>query len=103
MAQSPTIARAAETAVLPALTVPQVVVFPGLMAPLLVERPAGIAAVESAASQNQPLALFWSQQPDDLDSAADLGVAARILRLVRLPAGHVQLLLQGAARVRKVA
>src|SRR2546423_1002918 len=85
------------------MTVPNVGVFPGLMAPLLVDRPMGIAAVESAASQNLHLALFWSPRPDELEAAPELGVAARILRLVRLPAGHVQILLQGAARVRRVS
>ncbi|HEY4865124.1 MAG TPA: endopeptidase La [Candidatus Dormibacteraeota bacterium] len=92
-----------ETVVLPALLTPTVVVFPGLMSPLLVDRPAGIAAVESAASQNLQLALFWSREPEDYGQAADLGVAARILRLVRLPAGQVQVLLQGAARVRRLS
>src|SRR2546427_54485 len=80
-----------------------VVVFPGLVAPLLVDRPMGIAAVESAASQNLHLVLFRSAEPDAFDAAAQLGVAARILRLVRLPAGHVQILLQGAARVRRLS
>ena len=83
MAESATRPSAAETVVLPAVTVPNVLVFPGLMAPLLVDRPMGIAAVESAASQNQHLALFWSREPDDFDAAAEVGVAARILRLVR--------------------
>jgi ATP-dependent Lon protease len=92
-----------EEAVLPALALPTVVVFPGLTAPLLLERPAQLTAVESAASQNLQLALFWSQQPDDLDPAADVGVAARIVRLVRLPAGPIQVLLAGTARVRKLS
>jgi ATP-dependent Lon protease len=103
MAQSAPTPSAAETPVLPAMTVPNVVVFPGLVAPLLADRPMAIAAVESAASQNLHLVLFRSPEPDDFDAAAQLGVAARILRLVRLPAGHVQILLQGAARVRRLS
>jgi ATP-dependent Lon protease len=101
--QSPGPASGIEPTVLPAVTVPGVAVFPGLAAPMLVERPAAIAAVESAATQNQHLALFWSQQPDDLESAAALGVAARIMRLVRLPDGHLQILLQGSARARRLS
>jgi ATP-dependent Lon protease len=92
-----------DEAVLPALALPTVVVFPGLTAPLLVERPLELAAVESAASQNLELALFWSREPDDLDQIAKVGVAARILRLVRLPAGQIQVLLVGATRIRSVS
>ena len=97
MASSP------EETILPALALPTVVVFPGLVAPLLAESATEIAAIESAAPQNLQLALFWSRQADDLDQIAAVGVAARILRLVRQPTGQVQVLLQGVARVRKVS
>src|SRR5215831_1131603 len=89
--------------ILPALALPTVVVFPGLFAPLLAESPTEISAIEAAAPQNLQLALFWSRQADDFDQIAEVGVAARILRLVRQPAGQVQVLLQGVARVRKVS
>ena len=103
MAENPTDSGGApEPPVLAALPVPTVVVFPGLVAPLLVEIPAGIAAVEAGASQNQQVALFWARQGEDLGQAAEVGVAARVLRLVRLPTGQVQVLLQGVARVRRV-
>jgi ATP-dependent Lon protease len=72
-----------------------------LVAPLLVDTPAGIAAVEAGASQNQQVALFWERQGEDFGQAAEIGVAARVLRLVRLPSGQVQVLLQGVARVRR--
>lgn len=91
-----------DEATLPLLALPTVVVFPGLVAPLLAESPTAIAAIESAAPQNQQLALFWSRQQDDLDQIADVGVVARIVRLVRLPTGQIQVLVQGAARARRV-
>ena len=97
MASSP------DETILPALALPTVVVFPGLVAPLLAESCTEIAAIESAAPQNLQLALFWSRQADDFDQIATVGVAARILRLVRQPTGQVQVLLQGVARVRKVS
>src|SRR3981081_2685169 len=92
-----------EETVLAALALPTVVVLPGLVAPLVVESPTAIAAVENAAPQNLPLALFWSRQPDDLDQMAEVGVAARILGLVKLPNGPIQLLLQGVGRIRKLS
>jgi ATP-dependent Lon protease len=97
MASSP------DETILPALALPTVVVFPGLVAPLLAESRTEIAAIESAAPQNLQLALFWSRQADEFDQIAEVGVAARILRLVRQPTGQVQVLLQGVARVRKVS
>src|SRR3982074_2003093 len=93
----------ADTPILPALGLPTVVVLPGLVAPLLVESPIEIAAVESAAPQNLPLATFWARQPDDLDQTADVGVAARIVRFVKLPNGPIQLVVQGTGRIRKVS
>lgn len=89
--------------ILPALALPTVVVLPGLVAPLVVESPTGVAAVENSTSQNLPLALLWSRQPDDLDQIAEFGVAARIVRLVKLPTGPLQLLVQGVGRIRNVS
>ena len=89
--------------ILPALALPAIPVFPGLVAPLIVESPRAVAAVESAGPQNLPLALFWSRRPDDVEEIADVGVAARIARLVKLPNGPIQLLVQGLERVRKIS
>src|SRR5215471_17477833 len=97
------VASSPDETILPALALPTVVVFPGLVAPLLAESPTEISAIEAAAPQNLQLALFWSRQPDDFDEIAEVGVATRILRLVRQPAGQVQVLLQGVARVRKLS
>jgi ATP-dependent Lon protease len=98
-----TSAPAVDESVLPALPVPAVIVLPGLVAPLLAASPAAIAAVESAAAENLPLALFWARRPDDLQELAEIGVAARIVRLVRLPDGQLQLFLQGSARIRRLS
>ena len=91
-----------EEQVLPALSLPAIVVLPGLLASVVAESPAAMSAVESAASENVPLALFWSRGSDDFEQSAGVGVAARIARLVRLPAGQIQVLLQGTARVRRI-
>jgi ATP-dependent Lon protease len=90
-------------ATLPALVLPAVIVFPGLVAGLLVQEPGPVAAVESAAVRNAPLALFQAGEGEGIDAAPEIGVSARIARLVRLPAGPIQLFLQGVARVRRRA
>jgi ATP-dependent Lon protease len=90
--------------VLPALLLPTVVVLPGLLGPLEVTGP-GVAAVEAAAAESAPLALFWAggeEPPPTPESAPAIGVSARIVRLVRLPNGDVRLLIQGTARVRRI-
>jgi len=87
----------------PALVLPTVIVFPGLVAGLLVQDPGPTSAVEAAAGRNVPLALFALEQGTDVEAAAEIGVSARIARLVRLPAGPIQLLVQGVARVRRLS
>ena len=53
--------------VLPVIALPSVLVFPGLVAPLLGDKPESIAAIQSAAAENLPLALFWARESVDLD------------------------------------
>ncbi|HZU19297.1 MAG TPA: endopeptidase La, partial [Candidatus Dormibacteraeota bacterium] len=73
-----------------------------LMAPLQVQEAAGIAALEAAAARQEPLALFW-RRGEGADSAAPIGVSCGIVRLIRLPDGQMQVVLQGIARVRRLA
>jgi ATP-dependent Lon protease len=90
--------------VLPALLLPTVVVFPGLFGPLEVTG-LEVAAVEAAAAESLPLALFWQdpgEGPPSPERAPALGVSARVVRFVRMPTGDVRLLLQGTARVRRL-
>ncbi|MDB5067876.1 MAG: ATP-dependent protease La [Chloroflexi bacterium] len=89
--------------VLPALLTPTVVVLPGLLGPLEVSGP-DVAAVEAAAAQSLPLALFWRGRVEQArpEDAPEIGVTARVARLVRLPNGDIRVVIQGAARVRRV-
>ncbi len=87
---------------LPALLQPTVVAFPGLMVPLRVPEAPGIAALETAAARQEPLAVFW-ERGEGIDSAPPIGVSCGIVRLIRLPEGQMQVVLQGIARVRRLA
>jgi len=82
----------------------EVVVFPHVVVPLLVGRPASMAAVESAVAADAMVLLVAQQNGDVLDpSAGDLfrvGVAARVLQVGRLPNGTAKVLVEGVARVR---
>ena len=79
-------------------------VFPYVVIPLLVGRPASLAAVESAAADDK-LVLLVAQRSGDVQepAAADLfrtGIVARIHQLARLPNGTTKVLVEGIARAR---
>jgi ATP-dependent Lon protease len=81
-----------------------VVVFPNVVVPLLVGRPASMAAVEAAVAADTMVLLVSQQTGDVLDPAAGdlfrVGVSARVLQVGRLPNGTAKVLVEGVARVR---
>ncbi len=94
---------------LPVLPLRDTVLYPHVVMPLLVGRPASLAALESAASGLEPgadarLFLVAQREADVLEPvAADLqrvGTIARILQHVRLPNGTVKILVEGMGRAR---
>ena len=80
------------------------VVFPHVVIPLLVGRPASLAAVDAAASSDRLVLLVAQRVADVQDpAAADLyrvGVVARVLQVTRLPSGTTKVLVEGVARAR---
>ena len=87
---------------LPFLTLSDVVVFPSMVVPLIVQGEREVKAIEHAALGQKVVGLFWRRQPgDNVDPEAigQTGTAAHIVRLMRLANGSVQLLLQGLARI----
>jgi ATP-dependent Lon protease len=89
---------------LPVLALRDVVIFPHVTMPLLVGRPASLAAVDSAMAEDRYILLVTQRSGDtDEPAAADLyrgGVAARIAQLARAPSGAARILVEGLARVR---
>ena len=104
----PTFARDAETfettEKIPVFPLRDVVVFPYAVMPLLVGRPASLAAIESAAETDKLVLLVAQRSADTQEpAAADLyrtGVLGRILQLVRLPNGTTKVLVEGIARAK---
>jgi ATP-dependent Lon protease len=104
----PTIRRDAEVFNVPdrlaVLALRDVVIFPHVTMPLLVGRPASLAAVDSAMAEDRYLLLVTQRSGDtDEPAAADLyrgGVVARIVQLARAPSGAAKILVEGLARVR---
>lgn len=93
--------------VLPMLPVRDVVVFPYMILPLFVGREKSVAAVDEALQGNRMLFLATQKEvatedpePNDL---YEMGTAAMIMRMLKLPDGRVKVLVQGLSRARRKA
>ncbi len=78
------------------------VLFPSMIMPLMVRRPARLQAVEEAVRQQLPIG-FVSQRDPKIETPQPnelygVGTAADILRMFTLPDGHRQILVQGRRR-----
>ena len=89
--------------VLPLLPIDNAVLFPSMLLPLVVSGDPWIKLVDDTALESKMIGVFWRKQPADSFDPLTLGstgTAAQIVRLLRLPDGGVQLLLQGQARIK---
>jgi ATP-dependent Lon protease len=78
------------------------VLYPSMVMPLMVGRPARLLAVEEAVRQQLPLGFVVQRDPDmEAPQAKDLygvGTAADVLRMFTLPDGRRQVIVQGRRR-----
>ncbi len=92
---------------LPAIASGDNVLFPGLIVPMAATDDALLKAVDEAAAAPSKLLAIFAQRPGGDDEHPrelfEVGTTAAIVRMVRLPDGQVQALLQGGRRVRRVA
>jgi len=89
---------------LPLLPLRDVVVFPNMVIPLFVGRPRSIKALELAMESSSPIVLVAQKSagkddpvPEDL---YQIGCAATILQMLKLPDGTVKVLVEGEQRCR---
>ena len=90
---------------IPILPNPQAVVFPGMLIPLAIRNERWIRAVDSVAAGHKTLAFFYLAEPVEpltAEALPPMGCSAQIVRLLRLPDGGMQVLLQGIARTRLI-
>ncbi len=87
---------------LPLLPLKDAVVFPGMVVPLLVGRPASIAAVEESLDTEMPLFLCAQRDPEQEEPSARemyrVGVAANILQTLRMPDGAIKVVVEALGR-----
>ncbi|MBV9578462.1 MAG: LON peptidase substrate-binding domain-containing protein, partial [Chloroflexi bacterium] len=80
------------------------VLYPGMLMPMQASEPQWVRLLNDAVSARQPIGLVLLRQPtldpSQFDNLHQVGTAANIVRLLKLPDGSLQVLLQGAARIR---
>jgi ATP-dependent Lon protease len=90
--------------VLPLLPLRDTVVFPDSMTPLAIGQERSIRLVDEAVAGDRTIALVASRSAeDDAETAEDLydvGVAAVIHKMIRVPDGTLRVLVQGLSRVK---
>jgi len=83
-----------------------VVVFPGMLAPLTIGRERSLAAVDNALLSDKTIGLFTQKDPENEDPGFDdiyhVGSAGKILKMLKLPDGNVSALVQISERIRAV-
>ncbi len=89
---------------LPVLPLKETVVFPQSMTPLAIGQERSIKLVEDAVDGERLLALVTVENPEPdqpgWDDLHEIGTAAVIHKLIRVPDGTLRILVQGARRVR---
>ncbi len=89
---------------IPVLPLRDVVLFPYVVIPLLVGRPASLAAIEAAVKEDKALLLVSQKDGEKQEPAAGdlnrVGVVGRVLQVSRLPNGSTKVLVEGFARAR---
>ena len=89
---------------LPVVPISDNVVFPYTIIPLSIVAPRAVAAVEKAMAGERMLAMLTVKEPFEGELQPDnlytVGTAARIMRLFKAPDGSLNLILQGAFRIR---
>ena len=75
-----------------------------MLLPFLVSAQPWVRLLSDAVSARQPIGLFLQRDPTavvtELSALHQVGTAANIVRLLKLPDGSLQVLLLGAARIR---
>jgi ATP-dependent Lon protease len=89
---------------LPVVATTNLVIFPFMMAPLTVARPASLTALD-AALEGDRLAVLTLQRDENTeqptpDELHTIGCACAIVRMMRSPDGAAQVIVQGLSRVR---
>jgi len=94
-------------AVLPVLPLRETVVFPESMTPLAIGQERSVRLVDDVVAGDRMLALLTSknaeQEAPGFDETYEIGTAAVIHKMIRVPDGTLRVVVQGLRRIRRVA
>jgi ATP-dependent Lon protease len=86
------------------LPVRDLVLFPGIVAPIAIGRPASVAAVQQAVREERPIGVVMQRDPEVAEPGPDdlhrIGTIANIVRYMTAPDGSHHIICQGAQRMR---
>src|SRR4051812_39461099 len=88
---------------LPVIPNREATVFPSMLFPMAIANERWVRAIDSVATGHKTLGFFFSSVDSEQVTAENLspvGCTAGIVRLLRVPDGSVQVLLQGLNRIR---
>jgi len=90
---------------LPLVPLREAVVFPKLVVPLGVGREKSVAAINAAMNEEKHYIVLAAQKDAEVDDVSpeqiySVGTVAEIVRLLRIPDGSAQIIVQGLHRVR---
>lgn len=89
---------------LPILGLSDIVVFPGMVAPLLVETPQSIKLIDDVVAGERLLGVSLQRNPEAENPLPhemhDVGCAARVLKMLKFPDSTVRVLVEGLWRIR---
>src|ERR1041384_1073994 len=89
---------------LPMLGLSDIVIFPGMVAPLLVETPQSIKLIDDVVSGDRLLGVALQKNPEaenpSPEQMHEVGCAARLLKMLKFPDNTVRVLVEGLWRVR---
>jgi ATP-dependent Lon protease len=92
--------------VLPILGLSDIVIFPGMISPLLVESPASIRLIDDVVAGDRFIGLVLQKKPDIEDPKPDdmwsHGCAVRVSKMLKFPDNTVRVLVEGMRRFRVI-
>src|SRR4051794_29728656 len=99
----PRAAAKALPSVMPILGLSDIVIFPGMVAPLLVDTAQSIRLIDDVVEGDRLLGLVLQKKPE-VDSPApedlyEFGCAARVLKMLKFPDNTVRVLVEGLWRI----
>jgi ATP-dependent Lon protease len=90
--------------VLPILGLSDIVIFPGMVAPLLVENAQSIRLIDDVVGGDRLLGLVLQRKPEAEnplpEEMFDVGCAARVLKMLKFPDNTVRVLVEGLWRIK---